>query len=150
MLSNPRPHRKLCQDFFISDIDLYLGLDSVQCEIEPHSVRGEPCFLISWRKQGVVISSTTSRKTQSDFQNISDTNEQNWQGRFFPEHDLHKILCPSFFYKLETIKLNPKIIQHTFRFSKKLRKNPQAIILSADTEVRRFKTNKKNPTILLD
>ena len=51
------------------------------------------------------------------------------------------------FYKLETIKLNPKIIRHTFRFSAKIKENPQAIILSADTAVGRFKTNKqtKNP-----
>jgi len=41
------------------------------------------------------------------------------------------------------IKLNPKIIRHTFRFSAKIKENPQAIILSADTAVGRFKTNKQ-------
>lgn len=95
---------KLCQDLFISDIDLYLGLDSVQCEIEPHLAQGEPCFLISRCKQGLVISITASRKTQSDFRNISDTSEQNWQGGHrFPEHDLHKALFPSFFTNLKQL-----------------------------------------------
>ena len=84
-----------------------------------------------------MISSITSRKTQSDFQNTLGTKKNDNGNTSFLSTIFTKFFSLLFF-KLEIIKLNPKIIQHTLRFSKKEKENPQAVIVSADTAVGRF------------
>lgn len=119
---------KLYLHSFVSHLDLFLGFDSIHCETEHGSLQSETCFLIS-REQGLMISNTASRKTQSGFQNTSETNKQtkNDKGNTSFWSTTFTKFCSFFlffFSKLKLIKFNPKSIQPAFRFSEKGKRKP--------------------------